>query len=30
MIWIYYQKSRTDRSAKSAHESFWEKERKAN
>ncbi len=30
MIWIYYQKSRTDRSTKSAHESFWEKERKAN
>lgn len=30
MIWIYYQKSRTDRSAKSAHEAFWDKERKAN
>ena len=30
MIWIYYQKSRTDRSAKSAHETFWEKERQAN
>lgn len=30
MIWIYYQKSHTDRSAKSAHDAFWEKERKAN
>ncbi len=30
MIWIYYQKSRTDRSAKSAHDAFWEKEREAN
>ena len=30
MLWIYYQKSRTDRSAKSAHEAFLEKERLAN
>ena len=30
MIWIYYQKSRTNRSAKAIHDAFWEKERKAN
>ena len=30
MIWIYYQKSRTDRSTKAAHDAFWDKERKAN
>ena len=30
MIWIYYQKSRTDRSTKAAHDAFWEKERLAN
>lgn len=30
MLWIYYQKSRTDRSAKATHDAFWEKERLAN
>lgn len=30
MLWIYYQKSRTDRSAKAVHDAFWEKERLAN
>ena len=30
MIWIYYQKSRTDRSAKAVHDAFLEKERQAN
>ncbi len=30
MLWIYYQKSRTDRSAKANHDAFLEKERLAN
>lgn len=30
IVWIHYQKSRTDRSAKEASEAFWEKERLAN
>ncbi len=30
VLWVHYQKSRTDRSAKQQSEAFWEKERQAN